>query len=202
MSSIVIIHGFQGHPFKTWAYPAGSQTPTSPVTPWTGKSVDGKNGRPKYLGRLTRRWSRKSTEDPAGTHRANSNDNNGVFEDAHSGTPNVFWPGDLLHEECPDSRILLYGYDTKVMKVFRGAANRGSIYSHSKNLLFDLVRARPVGRPLIFVAHSLGGVVVKEVSPPSSEVPARVLIPTLRCLPTLQHHHLVRCRTLSGLPRQ
>jgi hypothetical protein len=76
----------------------------------------------------------------------------------------VFWPGDLLPRVCPYSRIMIYGYDTKVTKYMLGAPNKSSIFSHGKDLLYALARARALNRPLILIAHSLGGIVVKEVS--------------------------------------
>ncbi|KAK3331681.1 hypothetical protein B0T19DRAFT_397518 [Cercophora scortea] len=77
----------------------------------------------------------------------------------------IFWPGDLLPEKCPDARILTWGYDSMVTKIgsFGGRTNKNSIFSHAKDLLFSLKRQRPLGRRTILVAHSLGGIVVKEM---------------------------------------
>jgi hypothetical protein len=88
-----------------------------------------------------------------------------VEESAAKITP-VFWPADLLSKECPNARILVYGYDTVVTKYLTGATNKNSIVSHSKDLLHALSRERLLDRRLIFIAHSLGGIVVKEVSCP------------------------------------
>ncbi|KAH8889254.1 hypothetical protein GQ53DRAFT_870313, partial [Thozetella sp. PMI_491] len=76
----------------------------------------------------------------------------------------VFWPRDLLPLRCPDARVLMFGYDTVIAKhQFAGAANKNSIFIHSKNLANDIGRSRPQDRPILFVAHSLGGIVVKEM---------------------------------------
>ena len=82
---------------------------------------------------------------------------------AEASPTQVFWPADLLPHECPHARILSFGYDTKITNYGRSSVNKCSIYSHAKDLLFVLSRNAVARRPIIFVAHSLGGIVVKEV---------------------------------------
>lgn len=80
------------------------------------------------------------------------------------GSENAFWPADFLPMHCPSSRIMVFGYETTVAKPqFSSPTNQNSIFAHSKALVNDLSRERPLERPLIFVAHSLGGIVIKEV---------------------------------------
>ena len=54
----------------------------------------------------------------------------------------VFWPFDLLHEDCPNARIITWGYDSVITRFFDGAVNQGSIFTHAKDFLFALSRAR------------------------------------------------------------
>ncbi|KAH8886585.1 hypothetical protein GQ53DRAFT_844831 [Thozetella sp. PMI_491] len=83
--------------------------------------------------------------------------------DTPNGGTNCFWPQDLLPSDCPSARILTWGYDTKVTKL-GGSINKNSVYSHGKDLLFGMRRlVEQPQRPIIFVAHSLGGIVVKEM---------------------------------------
>lgn len=84
-------------------------------------------------------------------------------KDASTSEDAIFWPGKLLPESFPGARILTYGYDSNVTSS-RYLVQR-TLYSHSQNLLANIksVRRRFLGqsRPLIFIAHSLGGIVVK-----------------------------------------
>lgn len=151
-SSIVIVHGLQGHPFTTWACntpppPRQASLPLQPV-----KKRD--SLRAMISVRLRKSSPSKRSLQPAEQDRP---------REPPEPDPFIYWPRDLLPKDCPQSRVLVYGYDTKVTKYARAATNKNSVYSHAKDLLFALSRARRLDRPLIFIAHSLGGVVVKEM---------------------------------------
>ncbi|KAI0898840.1 hypothetical protein F4806DRAFT_455761 [Annulohypoxylon nitens] len=82
----------------------------------------------------------------------------------HEGT-GTFWPRDLLPKDIENARILTFGYDADVVHLFK-PAGRNSLSNHARNLLNDLVAKRydtasQGSRKIIFVAHSLGGLVVK-----------------------------------------
>ena len=74
------------------------------------------------------------------------------------------WPKILLPPRLETARILTYGYDAYVVR--KGVAGSNRLIDHAKNLLHDLTGDRGVcnasSRPIAFVAHSLGGLVVKE----------------------------------------
>ena len=89
----------------------------------------------------------------------------------------VCWPRDLLKEEIPNVRVITWGYDSTIanLKTF---SSQNSIFGHSENLLLDLARQRrrteralfdPGQKPIIFVGHSLGGLVIKEALIRSAE---------------------------------
>ncbi|KAH6687289.1 hypothetical protein F5X68DRAFT_239843 [Plectosphaerella plurivora] len=76
----------------------------------------------------------------------------------------MYWISDLLAAEAgfEKARILVYGYDSKVTKAYANV-NQNNLFAHAKDLMYALAREKPPRRPVIFVAHSLGGLLVKEV---------------------------------------
>ena len=74
------------------------------------------------------------------------------------------WPKTLLPPELGKSRILTYGYDAYIVR--KSVAGSNWLIDHATNLLNDLTTDRTKcnasSRPVIFVAHSLGGLVCKE----------------------------------------
>ena len=67
--------------------------------------------------------------------------------------------------------VYSYEYDSKIIKLAE-STSRTSLGGHAQSLLNELVRARrhlSKMRPIIFVCHSLGGLVVKQALIRSSE---------------------------------
>ncbi|KAI1869896.1 uncharacterized protein JN550_005486 [Neoarthrinium moseri] len=73
------------------------------------------------------------------------------------------WPKTLLPSRLANARILTYGYDAYVVR--KGVAGSNRLIDHATNLLHDLSAERRTSsaeeRPLIFIAHSMGGLVCK-----------------------------------------
>ncbi|KAI0897700.1 hypothetical protein F4806DRAFT_494425 [Annulohypoxylon nitens] len=69
------------------------------------------------------------------------------------------WLRDFLPNQVPKARILLFGYNANV--AFQTAA--AGIREQAENLLnqLNIHRTEDPSRPLIFICHSLGGIVVK-----------------------------------------
>lgn len=85
--------------------------------------------------------------------------------EALSPSSSTYWPQTLLPETVPDARIFTFGYDANIVG-FLSSASQNSIHQHAQNLLSDLadLREKPAEQqtPLIFVVHSLGGIIVKD----------------------------------------
>ncbi|KAM5363810.1 hypothetical protein ACJZ2D_011844 [Fusarium nematophilum] len=107
-------------------------------------------------------WLKKASSF-RGTKEENISDRGDAASENKRTRQTMFWPADLLPNDCPNARILTYGYDTKITKYTSGLTNKNSVFAHGKDFLYALGRSRIIDRPLIFVAHSLGGIVVKEM---------------------------------------
>ncbi|CAI7665531.1 unnamed protein product [Penicillium glandicola] len=154
VADVVFVHGLQGHPRKTWTY-----YPSSPSAPASLPSSEvGKKSKPRGLSRLLGH-TRKRSETPADAGSSST----GQGEENGAQTSGIFWPGDLLKEDLPQARIMTFGYNTNVQQGYH-AVNQGNIFSHARNLLYEIEakRRKDPARRLIFVAHSLGGILVKE----------------------------------------
>jgi len=73
----------------------------------------------------------------------------------------------MLPAHLKQSRVLTYGYNADVLSVL-GKASDDRILEHAHTLVAELVADRQLDkaarRPLIFICHSLGGIIVKRVS--------------------------------------
>lgn len=108
---------------------------------------------------------------------------NGHRDKTWTANNGIQWLRDLLPDDIPRARILCWGYDANTHS--GSPVSRQYLYDHARNLISDLCRKRKLSsvgdirnyqhsdgyadenqsmeRPIIFVAHSLGGIVVKSV---------------------------------------
>lgn len=143
---IVFVHGLQGYWEKTWTYHAQeSQTET------LGKNPRWSPAR-RLLGRGESKKNKENMKYSASTPKTVSTD--------------LFWPKNLLCQEpsCNKARVMMYGYDSKVWQGSDGV-NSSTITDHGENLLNGIasLRTSDMNRPLMFITHSLGGLIVKSV---------------------------------------
>ncbi|KAI9855850.1 MAG: hypothetical protein M1813_009369 [Trichoglossum hirsutum] len=77
----------------------------------------------------------------------------------------LYWPIELLSKDISDTRILAFGYNADMVN-FWNPASQNRISNHALDLLGDLSRLRlgtdSENRKIIFVAHSLGGLVTED----------------------------------------
>lgn len=151
-SSIIFVHGFQGHPKNTWTH------------------VKKRSLFKKISDRVKKKPQKsKGTRIPETTvHSARSKVLFRRRSTEGDGEAELFWPQALLPKKFPDCRILTFGYNSHVNK------SKIGILEHGNDLLNRLEAARKdqgtlnrssrmSSRKIIFVAHSLGGLVLKEV---------------------------------------
>ena len=144
VADVIFVHGLGGHPKDTWTY--GSEERRS-----SNQKLDkDEPTRSRSFRRLL--WS-KGTKDKEAFVRH-----------PESLVSTCFWPMELLSRDFKNVRVLTYGYDSHVSHFCKDAVNQVTISQHGRTLLERLIDERQdcIERPLIFVAHSLGGLLVKD----------------------------------------
>ncbi|OCK79674.1 hypothetical protein K432DRAFT_354452 [Lepidopterella palustris CBS 459.81] len=75
---------------------------------------------------------------------------------------NAFWLQDFLPQDLPNARVMTFGYNASA--AFGNTT--ADIIDHAKSLLSSLVDKREeadeLSRPIVFIGHSLGGIVIKQ----------------------------------------
>lgn len=130
----MFVHGFNGDALRTWRHKTARFS--------GGPQQHTINERPTKVPRLMSSLSRHA--------------DNGEL---------VYWPKHLLPEALPSARVFVYGYDTKVRHTLGAPVSKNNVYDIASDFLRTLEaerRSQP-SRPLMFIAHSLGGIVVKEL---------------------------------------
>ncbi|KAK5044634.1 hypothetical protein LTR84_010648 [Exophiala bonariae] len=177
---VIFVHGLGGHPFNTWAVKIANDT-TSVADRVTGKELSRRSLARRFLSKVQKKNAleadqpgNQSLEDPQAIQALSQVNAESLISVDHLGptrvtlpsptpSPTVFWPRDLLPKVCSSARVLTYGYDSRIAKGYGASVNKNSIFQHATDLLLALERSRKQGQPIIWVAHSLGGIIVKQV---------------------------------------
>ncbi|KGO76243.1 hypothetical protein PITC_036690 [Penicillium italicum] len=75
----------------------------------------------------------------------------------------TLWPRDLLSKDLSTARIMTFGYDVDIFS-FTSITFSDRLYNHSQSLAYAIVSQRIdcSSRPILFIAHSLGGLVCQQ----------------------------------------
>ncbi|KGO38488.1 hypothetical protein PEX1_014980 [Penicillium expansum] len=75
----------------------------------------------------------------------------------------TLWPRDLLSKDLSTARIMTFGYDVDIFS-FTSITFSDRLYDHSQSLAYAIVSQRIdcSSRPILFIAHSLGGLVCQQ----------------------------------------
>lgn len=75
----------------------------------------------------------------------------------------AMWLRDFLPQQIPHARIMSFGYDS-VLLFSKSTSDVGTFAEQLLESLLSMRMNVPETRPIIFICHSLGGIVVKKVS--------------------------------------
>ncbi|KAK5657168.1 hypothetical protein OQA88_3225 [Cercophora sp. LCS_1] len=88
--------------------------------------------------------------------------NGAPFRTFYHEPTDFYWPVDIA-KTLPTARIMVFGY---VADISSGSSNSLGVYQHAESLLLHLrnnrLGALQEKRPIVFLGHSLGGVVIKQ----------------------------------------
>ena len=150
--SIVFIHGLLGDPRCTWE----KKSPPDKIARQASEP-------PQKKRRMFLLWDRKSgNHDKQREEAAALASKTG--EDASSDSESIFWPEKLLPRDIPNARIFTYGYNTGVIGGLLKGPDMSNVSQHANDLMICLKSELRDKKPIIFVAHSLGGIIVKDVA--------------------------------------
>ncbi|KAH6866207.1 hypothetical protein B0T10DRAFT_61940 [Thelonectria olida] len=137
--NIVFVHGLRGHPKHTW-------------------EDDRAGGGETDIARSSKRNTFKSFfgAKPS-TPTADIQTGEGS-----STSHKLFWPDEYLKYDIPEARVWTYGYNADVIGGLFQANSKNSVSQHGRDLAVRVEREIENTDPILFVAHSLGGIIVKD----------------------------------------
>ena len=105
------------------------------------------------------------------------------------GPRNFMWLRDGLPKDIPGVRCIIFGYETRLSQT-QSFKNVDDIATSLAFQLRSIGRNAPSAKPIVFIAHSLGGIVLK-----------RALVDMARCSDTEMHVlHKIKGILMFGVP--
>lgn len=155
VADLCFVHGLGGHPQDTWNYGK-----TRRALPSDGAASENDMKDRSSFSTHFRRLGLKKRQ-PVQNEVVHDQASAAAGENDTS----CFWPFDLVPDDFDNVRILTYGYDSHPSHFYKGSTNQMTITQHAQQLLQQITNARTEcrGRPIIFAAHSLGGILVKDM---------------------------------------
>ncbi|KAK4160531.1 hypothetical protein QBC43DRAFT_113210 [Cladorrhinum sp. PSN259] len=149
--NIIFVHGLRGHPQRTWEDSRGRGS-VNRGNKDVGPAKSGKRDIIKSL-------FKSKTSSSASTSATTSTSDNGTNEESLS---KLFWPDEYLTQDIPEARVWTYGYNADAIGGLFEANNKNSVSQHGRDFAVRIEREIQNEDPFLFVAHSLGGIIVKD----------------------------------------
>ncbi|KAJ9634903.1 hypothetical protein H2199_008767 [Coniosporium tulheliwenetii] len=139
--NIILVHGLRGHPRDTWE--------------------DSREASSKDEGSASASSKRKALKS---FFEAKPSTSTTGDRDSHerSASQKLFWPKEYLTQDIPQARVWTYGYNADVIDGLLQANNKNSVSQHGRDLAVRVEREIENEDPILFVAHSLGGIIIKD----------------------------------------
>ncbi|KAL2141563.1 hypothetical protein VTI28DRAFT_2213 [Corynascus sepedonium] len=154
--NIIFVHGLRGHPQHTWE--------DSPGRGSVGRSSADRANKDAGTAAVRKRdilksYFKSKPSSLTSTSTTTSIADNKTGEESPS---KLFWPDEYLTQDIPEARVWTYGYDADAIGGLFQAKNKNSVSQHGQDFAARVEWAIQNDDPILFVAHSLGGIIVKD----------------------------------------
>lgn len=157
------MHGLFGHPYRTWTKEHPTRSAKRDFDSLAPPPEKKRSSWTRHLKPWKSPSSGNCSPSPGAESAGNVTPEGSILHNSSTGP--LFWPRDLLPARLPQARIWTWGYDVDINNLL-SATSQLSVFRHADALLSDLadldnsLTSKPVH--FVFVAHSLGGLVVKD----------------------------------------